>query len=172
MKLKRKNSPLTAVVIIVLVIACCVWLFLGRIDHIEDTNGADDFSLQTITEENIINLDFGATGGPAISRGNAWNEGVEFSADKYTGVTEILYDDFFGTSDFEVSLSSFSVTGGNFQMVVVYNGEIVATLEPGSTVEYRLEDVSGYISLRIAGESASFSFTMSEYDYDRHTHSD
>ena len=28
----------------------------------EDTNGADDFTLETITDENIINLDVGASG--------------------------------------------------------------------------------------------------------------
>ena len=156
----------------VFVVVVGVWLILGTPEHIEDTNGADDLSLQTITDENIINLDFGAVGGPTISRRNGWSNTVEFSAKKYTGVTEILYDNYIGTTGFEVALSDFEVYDGNFKLIVVYNDEIVATLEPGAVVEYRLEDVSGYISLRIAGESASFSFTMSQYDYDIHTHSD
>lgn len=173
MKLSEKTkTTLTVIAAVVFVVVVGAWLILGSPEHIEDTNGADDFSLQTITEENIIKLDFGAVGGPTISRSSFWNEIVEFSADKYTGVTEILYDNFIGTSDFEVDISSFEVYGGNFQMVVVHNDEIVATLEPDTFVNYRLEDITGYVSLRIAGESASFGFSMTETDYDLHAHAD
>ena len=166
---QQTKKMLTAIAAIVFFAAGCLWLILSSPDHIEDTNGAEDLSLQTITEENIIQLDFGAVGGPNISRNSLWGDVVEFSAKKYTGVTEIFYDNFIGTSDFEVDLSSFEVTGGNFQMVVVCNGEIVATLEPGGMVDYCLEDVTGYVSLRIAGESASYSFSMAGIDYELHT---
>ena len=169
MKLNEKaKKTLTTVAAVALVVVAGVWFIFGGTEHIEDTNGADNYALQTITDENILNLDAGAVGGPNLSRNSIWGETVEFSADKYTGVTEILYDNFIGTSDFVVSLSSFAVSGGNFRMVVVYNDEIVATLEPGSPVEYRLENVTGYVSLRIAGESASFSFTMTETDFGLH----
>ena len=166
----RLPKPLALILAVVFVVVVGLWLILSSPEHIEDTNGADNFALQTITEENIISQDFGSVGGPTISRSILLGDTVEFSADKYTGVTEILYDNFIGASDFEVALSDFEVYEGNFQLVVVYNDEIVATLEPDTLVTYRLEDVTGYISLRIAGESASFRFSMTEMDYDLHTH--
>ena len=169
---EKTKKTLTRIAAAVFVVVVGLWLILTSPEHIEDTNGPEDFSLQTITDENIIKLDFGAVGGPNIRRGSAWNQTVEFSAEKYTGVTEILYDNILFESDFYLDLSSFEVYEGNFKMVVVCNDEIVATLEPGSMVEYCLEGVSGYISLRIAGESASFSFSMSEFEYDSHAHAD
>ena len=148
------------------------WVIFGGTEHIEDTNGADNYALQTITDENIINMDTGAIGGLNITQSSLSSETVEFSSDKYTGVSEIFYDNFIGTSDFEVNHSSYEVYEGNFRLVVVHNDEIVATLEPGTFVSYRLEDVTGYVSLRIAGESASFYFCMSEMEYDYHSHAE
>ena len=95
---------------------------------------------------------------------------MEFSAEKFTGVYEILYDNFVLPSDFEINLTAYEIRGGNFKLVVVHDDKIVATLDPDTFVEYRLEDVTGTVSLKIAGESASFSFCMSEMEYDYHAH--
>lgn len=173
MKLTEKTKKtLTAIAAVVFVAVVGAWIIFSGTGHIEDTNGADNYALQTITDENIINMDTGSIGGPMITRGIPSGDTVEFSSDKYTGASEILYDSFIGASDFEVSLSSFEVYGGNFKLVVVHNDEIVATLEPGTFVNYRLEDITGYVSLRIAGESASFRFCMTEFDYDAHSHAE
>lgn len=171
MKLSPKLEKLFWVVLAVSVLVICGWSFLtSDLEHIEDTNGEDNFALTTITDENIINMDIGALGGPNKSVGILTGDSIEFSADKYTGVTEILYDNFIGPSDFDLSLTNFGITGGNFRMVIVHDGEIVAELEPDMFVDYRLEDVTGTVSLRIAGESASFSFCISRFDYDMHSH--
>ena len=61
---------------------------------------------------------------------------------------------------------------GNFEMVVVYDDKIVARLESDMFVDYCLENVKGTMSLRIAGESASFSFYMTEHEFDSHSHAD
>lgn len=157
---------------IVMVVVGVVVLTNSDLEHIEDTNGPDDYSLTTITDENIRNMDTGSLGGPMISRGLLMGNTVEFSAEKFTGVYEILHDNFVFPSDFLLSLSSFTVEGGNFKMVVVHEDEIVAVLEPGLLVDYVLEDIEGYVSLRIVGESAAFHFSMTEYDYDMHSHRD
>ena len=171
MKLNEKAKKLlTTVAVMALVIVAGVWILLNGPEHIEDTNGPIDFSLQTITDQQVIDNSFGSVGGPKISRSLFLGSTVEFSADKFTGVYEILYDNFLLPSDFTLSITSFVVSGGNFQLVVVHDGEIVATLEPDMFVDYRLEDVTGYVSLRIVGESAAFSFSMSEFDYDFHSH--
>jgi len=168
MKINPDKRLWAAVVIFIAVFA---WWMLGSdLEHIEDTNGPDDTSLTSITDENIIKMDTGSLGGPTktLLTGDA----ICFSADKFTGVYEILYDNFIGTSDFLLNLSSYSIRGGNFRMVIVHNEEIVAELQPGMFVDYLLEDIKGAVSLRIAGESASFKFCISQFDYDCHAHID
>lgn len=167
----EKTKKIIGMIIAILFIGICVFWFLDSdIEHIEDTNGPDDYSLTTITDENIINRDIGALGNKrstSILSGDL----VEFSSKKFTGVTEILYNNYVGKSDFVLNLLNFNVTEGNLRMVVVHDGEIVAELEPGMFVEYRLEDISGYVSLRIAGESAAYTFGISgteiaNFEYD------
>ncbi len=171
MKLNEKAKKLlTTIGIVALALFAGVQLLVGTVDHIEDTNGPTDFSLQTITPQQIIDLSTGSVGGPSISRSILLGSTVEFSAKKFTGVYEILYDNFFLPSDFEINLTGYEIYGGNFQLVVVHNDQIVATLEPGLFVDYRLEDVTGYVSLRIVGESASFTFSTTEFDYNMHSH--
>ena len=171
LNLNPKNALAGIAVVIVLIVAV-VWFMNNGIEHIEDTNGADNFELQQITDENIIKDDLGAVGGPKISRPVLLGDTVEFSAKKFTGVYEILYDNYIMPSDFELNLTGYEISGGNFKMVVVHDDKIVATLEPDLFVNYRLEDVKGTVSLMIAGESASFSFSMSEMEYDGHAHPD
>ena len=164
------NKKFATILAIAVLVIAGFWLFRGNISHIEDTNGAEDVSLQTITESNIVKMDTGSIGGPNISKSALTGDTVSFSSKKFTGVYEILYDNFLLPSDFVLNLTAYQITGGNFQLVVVHNEEVVATLEPGLFVEYRLEDVTGTVSLRIAGESAAFHFDMSQFDYDMHAH--
>ena len=114
----------------------------------------------------------GTKGSITMSKKHLTNDAIEFSAKKYTGVYEVLYDEFIAPSDFEVNLTSFTVNEGNFKMVVVHEDQIIAVLEPDQLVNYRMEDITGYVSLRIVDESASFSFSMTEFEYDLHSHVD
>ena len=164
------NKKLATILAIAVLVVVGFWLFRNDLSHIEDTNGAEDVSLQTITESNIVNMDMGSLGGPNISRSTLTGSTVSFSAKKFTGVYEVLYDNFILPSDFVLDLTAYEISGGNFRMVVVHNDKIVATLEPGLMVEYRLEDVTGTVALRIAGESAAFHFDMTQFDYDMHSH--
>jgi uncharacterized protein (AIM24 family) len=112
------------------------------------------------------------TSGGGASKSIIGGDVYEFSAEKFTGVYEILYDNYFGPSDFELNLTNYEIRGGNFRLVVVHNDEIVAELEPDMFVDYLLEDVTGTVSLRIAGESASFKFYIDDIDYEMHSHND
>lgn len=166
---KKIKDILWGLMAVALVVVCGVWFLGDDLEHIRDTNGPDDDSLTTITDENIINMDIGAMGlekTTGILSGNS----IEFHSDKFTGVEEILYTNYWGKSDFDLSLTNLVVTGGNFKMVVVHNDEIVAVLEPDLFVDYRLEDIVGTVSLRIAGESAAFRFSISLSEYDEFAH--
>lgn len=178
MKIRAKFS--LKEIIIFAGIVCIMLLaakgMMGDLEHIEDTNGPDDYSLTTITDENIVKMDLGALSPCTIDRNPVLKEltgissGVRIYSDKFTGVYEVLYSNYVLPSDFVIDLTSFSVKEGNLRMAVVHNDEIVAELKPDTFVDYCLENVTGTVSLRIAGESASYEFYMSEFDYDQFNH--
>ena len=104
----------------------------------------------------------------AIATGGLLTKKVEHSAKDYSGVTEILSTNLIAGT-FAVDLMDFTVTGGNFRMVVVNEDRIIADIEPG-TQQILLEGVKGRVALRIAGESAAYSFSMTEFEYNSFAH--
>ena len=166
-----KNKLIAIAAIAAMVLGLVMFFFFGP-EHIEDTNGPDNFALQTLTEQQIIDLSYGSVGGPHITNNILMGDMLTFSAEKFTGVSEILYDNYILPSDFEVTLYNFEVFGGNFKLVVVHENTIIAELEPGIDTYYRIEDITGYVSLRIVGESAAFRFSMTQSEYDLHSHLD
>ena len=170
-KFRKRLIPIAAVTLV----AVILFVFVkSDLKHIEDTNGPDNFKLNTITDAQIIDMDMGSINAVSV-RKDLIGDGLTFYSNKFTGVYEVLYDNLIGKSDFVLSFSSLTVTEGNFRMVVVHDGRIVAEFEPNAEdpfVDYMLEDVSGTVSLRIVGESAAYSFHMSAYEYDNHAHSD
>ena len=129
----------------------------GVIEHIEDTNGAENFTLQTITDENIIRLDTGSRG--VTETTNNITNTVTYSSKKFTGVYEI-YGENIWTTRYEIIVNHARVDSGNFKMVLVVDDEIVHEFALNElTQSFVLENgVSGYVALRIAGESANFQF--------------
>ena len=141
---------------VILVIVCCVWMFSDNLEHIEDTNGADNYSLQTITDDNITKMDLGALN-LNESTDNISNT-TTYSSNKFTGVSEIYGENIIGNR-FEITINHARVDSGNFKIVLLEDDEIVHEFKLNElTQTYVLENPSGYISLRIAGESADFMF--------------
>ena len=61
MNLPQKIKNILWIIFAVAVVVLCIVWFLGNdLKHIEDTNGADNYDLQTITDENICKMDIGA----------------------------------------------------------------------------------------------------------------
>ena len=153
---------------IVMVVVGVIWFLRSDLEHIEDTNGSDQTRLATITQEDIAEMEMGCINVQKST--SALSDSIEFSSEKFTGVYEVCYNNYVLPSDFVLNLTNFTVDSGNFEMWIVVNDEVYAMLTPGMFVEYCLEDVTGYVSLRIAGESAAFSFSMLEQDYDQFAH--
>ena len=177
MENKHKTKLPGWAVIPIVVVLVVGFLFLPKMEHIEDTNGAEDFSLATLTEEDILAKSLTCTGGPNRSTGRlnlpgGWSisDGVELYAKKFSGVTDILWADYILPSDFSLSLDHFSVTGGNFRMMVINEGNIIADIQPGDNIDVLIEGLTGYTTVRIAGESAAFSIAMTELQYDLFQH--
>lgn len=156
-----KKSKLFGIIIAIAVVAVAIFMFMGNdLEHIEDTNGAENFALQTITDANIINKDIGAVGGPNMSTDNISNT-TTYSSEKFTGVAEIYGTNITATS-MDIIVNHASVTEGNFKLVLLVDDEIVHEFKLNElTQTYTLENPSGYVSLVIAGESANFEFDYS-----------
>lgn len=166
--MKNIKNKLFVPVIIVVVIIGAVMLFNSDLKHIEDTNGAENFELQTITDEDIAKIEMGSLN-VGTSKNSITNM-TEISSSKFTGVYEVLYTNLIGKSDFLLNIYDFQVNGGNFKMAVVHDGKIVKTLTEENYEETLLEDINGTVSLVIAGESADFSFKMTTFEYDSFAH--
>ncbi len=152
-KLKKILVP---VLVVIFVAVCGIWMFSSDVEHIEDTNGADNYSLQQITDSNIINMDIGALN-YSESTDNITNTTTHYS-DKFTGVAEI-YRTNIKANRFDITVNHAQVNSGNFKLVLVHNDEIVHEFTLNELVQsYTLENPDGTVSLRIAGESADFMF--------------
>ncbi len=162
-----KNKLFVPVILVVVIIGAVVF-FNSDLEHIEDTNGAENFELQTITDEDIAKIEMGSLN-VTTSTNNITNM-TEISSKKFTGVHEVLYTNLLDKSDFMLDLYDFKVNGGNFKMAVVHDGKIVKTITEENYEETLIEDINGTVSLVIAGESADFSFKMSNFDYDSFSH--
>lgn len=157
MKNTKGKNLLAGVFAVVLVVVCVFWFMGDDLEHIEDTNGADNYALQKITDANIIERDLGALGGPNEETDNITNT-TTYSAKKFTGVAEI-YGENLTANRITITVNHAKVTEGNFRLVLVVDDEIVHDFTLNElTQTYVLEDVSGYVSLRVAGESANFMF--------------
>ena len=174
----KKVSPLPNwAVIPILLVLVVGFLFMPKMEHIEDTNGADNFALATLTDADILATSLTCTGGPNSSIGRiqlpgGWtiSDGVELYAKKFSGVADILWADYILPSDFCLNLDHFSVTGGNFRMMVINEGEIIADIQPGDDISLLIEDLTGYTVVRIAGESAAFQIVLTKHEYDLFEH--
>ena len=128
-----------------------------KLEHIEDTNGAENYQLTTITDSNIILRDIGAKGLTRVKNNITNTE--EFKSDKFTGVEEIYGVNIIGNR-MDITITNLQVDSGNFKAVVVHNDEIVHEFRNNEMMEtFTLENPKGYVAIRVAGESADFYLT-------------
>ena len=138
-----------------------VFSLVGCGIEIEDTNGEDDYSLNTITDDNIISLDLGAS----TYSTSVDERPIEFKANNFSGVAEIFSENYFLASSIEIQVTSVNVNAGNLRLVVVCDDEIVHDFDINTTElqQYLLEDVKGSVSVRVAGESADCKIYVDVY---------
>ena len=170
MNISPKTKNILWIVFAIAIVAVCLVMFILNPgpEHIEDTNGADNYSLQTITEQDVIEQKMG-TRGTVRERethldiaGWSVSDGIRYSSDKFTGVSMLYNTTLFKGSDIHVTLAEFEIKEGNFAFYIVFDGEVVGQVTPGDGAysEFLLENVekTGTLEYVIAGESASFEF--------------
>ena len=147
---------LTGIGVLVFIAVFAIRMLQSDLEHIEDTNGADNYSLQQITDSNIINMDIGALN---FSMTDTPLTLKEYSSEKFTGVAEIYLTNIWGNR-FDITLYNLWVESGNFKAVLIHNDEIVHEFRLNELMQtYTLENPNGTVALRIAGESADFEFS-------------
>ena len=128
--------------------------------EIADENGPEDTSLATITEENIINLDLGASSfsvSPGTDEENYMTDLTMVKGKEFSGVTEIFTESYLFKTDVVVDLTTINVKNGNFLVCVVVDDEIVYKFDNEEMMQTcKIKDVKGTMSIRIAGETADF----------------
>ena len=165
---KSENEPKHKVLWLCLIIAAIavtiVWIALSpRPEHIEDTNGADNYELQQITEFDVIENKMGSVG--TLSQSEvAGGDYVKYSSKKFTGVYLIDSYTIFKGSAVDLFFPEFHVKSGNFTFYAVLDGEIVGKIngDEFGSVNFTIDHIekTGTLEYFIACESANFTFTV------------
>lgn len=152
-----------ALIFILMAVMCVAFCGCGEV--YEDTNGEDDFTLQILTEENIVNLDTGASGLSYSEESlNDVTFSSEYSSKNFNGVERIYLTNFVAPSDVQVYIGTMNVKSGNFKLVAVNNDEIIKEFDVDTFNEvFTFEDIEGSFAIHVAGESAAFEFYMDIY---------
>jgi len=149
---KRLKGILFGIISICLIILIALWFYDPEFKHIEDTNGSEDYSLTTITDRNIIKLN----SGPLYELNDDKINDSKISFSKFSGVMQI-YEKDCNNENLQINLKNLKINEGNLQVVLLVDNEIVYKFKSNeSNQTYKLEKVSGYVAVRIAGESANF----------------
>ena len=130
-----------------------------------DTNGDDVFTLQTITDENIIHLEIGSSGLNYSEEGlSDVTLSSEYSAKDFNGVEQLYTTNFIVPSDVHIYIGHMNVDSGNFKLVAINNDEIIHEFALDTfNEEFTFENLEGSFSVHLAGESAAFSFNIDIY---------
>ena len=175
-KLRLKKSARKESVIILCVVLFLVVFILWRVlstvlyhknNSITDINGDTDFSLNTLTQEDILSERYGYTmyASGTRSEGAGTNVGYEWededrdfrsmSAKSFSGVT-VLQATLTDSPKLILDIIG-NVDSGNFRMVITVDGVYYDDVEINQTVHLEIDNIQNKLVLiKLAGESASF----------------
>ena len=144
-----KKSVFVLFITLVLLLSSC------SLKQIEDTNGEEDTSLVTLTDDDIIN---GSSSISYVSVQHRSDGKASLSVDTFSGVKEVDTIKFDSDAVFDINVK---LDKGNLAVVLIKNDEIVHRIPVNEETKITLEkDVKYY--LVVAGESAGFKI---EYNY-------
>lgn len=126
----------------------------GSLSHIPDTNGTEDFSLCSITQEELIAKSTHVLQQNTVTASS--NGRVSFRTRKLSGIAEIYRFTNWEAGDCVFTVSS-ALTEGNLKLYFYSDGKILCDVPVGQTVTVTLPGVEGPCALRAVGESTAFS---------------
>lgn len=148
-------SVFSALAFIILFIV--LWTSSPAIPQIADTNGPDNYSLETISDTDITKRTCKNTG---LNIGTDYDEkSITYTSKQFSG-TEHLNMNAFGGQSNKINIINFTVNSGNARLVVVEKGKIVYEFKPNSGNQ-SFSSESRKIEIVLAGESTDFNLTYS-----------
>ena len=155
--MKRFLSAFIVLIIILSIVSCG--------EKYTDTNGDADYTLQTITDYDIINLSTGSSGMTYTEESKILPvSSAEYHSGNFNGVECIYRNYYVGKSDVSIYIGHMNVEKGNFRICVINDGKIIFDIPADAFNEtYTFEDLAGDFSVHVAGESAEFKFHIDIY---------
>lgn len=133
------------------ILFACVLTGCGA-DMCADTNGEGDFTLQTLTDYDILHVRRSVR---VMSSTKRFGNKTVCKTKTLSGVTD-LYDAFLRGEDFQITVSS-EFTKGNARLVLVLDDAIIHDFAlNGEDQTFVLPNAKGRIHLRVAGESTGY----------------
>lgn len=130
--------------------------------QIEDTNGAENAALATLTDADLVD-----TMPQVVKQGAVRSDrkGVcRFRVKKMSGVEELYTFDADPDATYRFTVTS-SLTAGNLRLYVCADKRIVADIPIGEGQSVTVSGISGIASVRAAAESAAFSVEITHGAY-------
>lgn len=127
------------------------------LNTIEDTNGADNYELNVITDYDLVKgYNTSSLGSVHSNIGNTYKIKIK----KFSGV-EVFYDDTLKTGEkINISITN-NVNEGNFIVFILFDNQLINKFEANSTEDYEFTAPnSGNIEIGYAGESANFNMKL------------
>lgn len=132
---------------------------INNLNHIEDINGEDDYSLNTLTEKEVLTKNPHALFFKSLTTEK--NKKFKFSCEKFSGVSDIISYNLNENNDYLFIVNA-TINSGNGEILVYKDGKRIASIDWSLNQEIKLENIKGKISFRIAGESANMEIEIKE----------
>lgn len=121
----------------------------------EDTNGPSDFSLQTLTDQDIIR---GTNTSTVMSSAVTVNNKTVCKAQTMSGVVT-LFEKRFDNEPLQIVVSC-EITKGNARLILVIDDSIVHSFALNEdNQQFVLNHAAGKVCLKLAGETAGYTVT-------------
>lgn len=134
---------------------------INNLNHIEDVNGDDNYSLNTLTEKDVLSKNPQALF--LKSRTTEKNNKFKFSCEKFSGVSDIKTFNLKEEKVYYFKVNA-TITVGNGEIFIYSDGKKIITVDWALNQEIKLENIKGKISFRIAGESANMNIEIEKFE--------
>ena len=175
-KKNLKNVYIVVAFLLCVAVFCVVMSFWADSRHIEDTNGADNYSLQTITDADLISLNTSSTAssvehGTYGKRSGVSQNGVsdydviKYSSERISGI-DVMQATKVSKDTLILTINN-KVEAGNCKIVIVIDGEIHNEIQLNSQNTIELKDMQGKEVFVVIGcESAKLDLEISRTQED------
>lgn len=134
---------------------------INNLKHIEDINGEDNYSLNTLTEKDILSKNPHALFVKSLRTEK--NKKIKFSCEKFSGVSDITSYNLEEDKEY-IFIVNATINKGNGEIFIYKDGKKVASIDWRLNQEIKLENINGKIYFRIAGESANMNIEIEKVE--------